>query len=43
MKNKENDHVENEEDVERVNFDDSEEDLLSSQDADDDFAKKWEV
>lgn len=41
--NKENDHVENEQDVERVNFDDSEEDLLSAQEADDDFAKKWEV
>ncbi|KAL5652151.1 hypothetical protein ACJX0J_037609, partial [Zea mays] len=33
--NKENDH--------RVNFDDSEEDLLSAQEADDDFAKKVEL
>lgn len=35
--------MDNEEDVDRVNFDDSEEDLLSSHEADDNFAKKMGV
>lgn len=38
------DPLENEEDGDRVNYDDNEDDLLSSQEADDDFAKKkWEA